>query len=129
MEYKGFKETKALAEAMTNYLFENGLHMDFTYTCYPMKLRITPDDDQMTIFSTEREKLPSVTFSIGINEIGFAFDGEMDIDEGVFNKIRTSAKKLHYTFLQEYFAALIAGGQRVKTIEEYDEYFYIIPKE
>ena len=135
MEYKGFNETKSMLQAMTAYLYSVGLKGEFNYTRYPVQLRIEPDEDQqLNIFTQkitkEHDKLPTVTFTLGINDISFKFDGKLDIAEAVFNRIKSYAKKLHYTWLQEYFAALVAGGQRISTIEEYDEYFAnIIPSE
>lgn len=123
MEYKGFKQTKAMLAEMTNFLYECGFRGDFTYTGYPAQLRVAPYKKQIDLFAKEEQKEPSLTLSLWINNITYAFDGNLTINEDVFNKIKTYAKKLHYTWLQEYFAALVAGGQRINTIEEYDIIF------
>lgn len=100
----------ALEHKLQGVCDDNGLIYQFLKKQYPVMLRILPDatlDMQMSLLEQDTRPNPSGS------SISYIFRGEgllirstggFELPEPIMNKLKNLAKKLHYAWLQVFFA-------------------------
>ena len=124
-----FKEFEAIASKLNELLAENMLTYKFSTAAFPITLTITPDasmDAQMTMYEQSDDGMSSsdakLVYSFKVNEIAVRVYGRLIITEALMNKIKGLAKKMHYVWLQCYFADSISTDKpQVSSQDEADE--------
>ena len=110
-----FKEFEAVATKLNELLAENMLTYKFSTAAFPITLTIMPDasmDAQMSMYEQSDDGVSSndakLVYSFKVNEIAVRVYGRLIITEALMNKIKGLAKKMHYVWLQCYFAESIS---------------------
>lgn len=110
-----FKEFETISGKLNELLAENMLTYKFSTAAFPITLTISPDasmDAQMTMYEQSDDGMSSqdakLVYSFKVNEIAVRVYGRLIITETLMNKIKSLAKKMHYVWLQCYFAESIS---------------------
>lgn len=116
MDY--FAQYRAAETKLEELLAEHELLFKFDTSSYPITLTVFQDQSieaQTALYSQESDGVSSkdsrLVFQFPVNEIRLRVYGErLIISDALMTKIKGLAKKMHYTFLQCKFAALVLGG-------------------
>ena len=118
-----FKEFEAVASKLNELLAENMLTYKFSTAAFPITLTIMPDasmDAQMTMYEQSDDGVSSndarLVYSFKVNEIAVRVYGRLIITEALMSKIKGLAKKMHYVWLQCYFAESISTDTTKGTV-------------
>lgn len=106
-----FSDFNVIDNKLVKLLDEHQLVRRFNTDNYPITLTISQNvspEAQMTMYSTAEDGASSrdakLVFSFPVGAIGIRIVGRLIISDDLMNKIKGLAKKMHYQFLQGYFA-------------------------
>ncbi len=115
-----FYKYEAEAEKMETLLIENGLLFDFNTETYPLTMTVQPNttpDEQMAMFEQATDGVSSqdakLVLQFPVGEIVVRVYGRLVISDNLLNKIKNQAKKMHYLWLQGYFATYMERKKSV----------------
>lgn len=110
-----FKEFEAVASKLNELLAENMLTYKFSTAAFPITLTIMPDtsmDAQMSMYEQAEDGVSSndakLVYSFKVGEIAVRVYGRIIMPDALMSKIKGLAKKMHYVWLQCYFAESIS---------------------
>lgn len=110
-----FKEFEAVATKLNELLAENMLTYKFSTAAFPITLTIMPDasmDAQMSMYEQAEDGVSSndakLVYSFKVGEIAVRVYGRIIMPDALMSKIKGLAKKMHYVWLQCYFAESIS---------------------
>ena len=137
----GYTEMTVKETAFASFLDGNGFEHEFNTNTYPITLTVTPkakDEEQTRLYELESGDCSSsdasLTLSFFVDNIGVRITGRLVMSEETLNKIKSAAKKLHYTYLQCLHRSGIVSAYRkddgyapsaspVQTPADFEEFF------
>ncbi|MEG2526679.1 MAG: hypothetical protein RSA62_05610 [Oscillospiraceae bacterium] len=107
--FSPFQEVK---EKLDDLIAEHHLVATWKMLDYPLRLIVYPNSSpeaQMTLLESSERTASSnarLCYTFDLNQINVAIEGKLNLPDSLMNSIKTYAKKMHYLWLQGYFAAL-----------------------